>query len=72
MRCGIIAPSTQLEDERLGRFSGPLKDEAKRSAQDTAQKVKGVAQDAYSAAKDELRRKGEEVAGSESLHQLVD
>lgn len=56
---GMSAPATRWEDERMGRFAGPLKDEARRAVQDTAQKARAVAQDAVEAAKDELQHQRE-------------
>ena len=59
---GASAPTTEWEDERLGRYSGPLKDEAKRAVQDTAHKVKTVAREAVDAARSELEHQREQMS----------
>jgi hypothetical protein len=64
-------PTSRWEDEELGRFSGPLKNEATRAVQETAQKVKGVARDAVGAARDELDRQREQIAHGDPLQHAV-
>ena len=50
MASGLSAPRTRWEDERLGRFARPLREDAKQVVEETAEKAKGVAQEALQAA----------------------
>jgi methyl-accepting chemotaxis protein len=57
MAGALSVPRTRWEDERLGRFAAPLKKETKQVFEETAEKVKGVAQEAIDTARDEAEEK---------------
>jgi hypothetical protein len=72
LAAGLSVPRTRWEDERMGRAAESFKRESKQVVEETAGKVMGVAQEAYDTARDEVRKKRQEVMDSEPLHQVVD
>jgi gas vesicle protein len=72
---GLLAPSTKLEDERLGPVADQVKDQAKQTgqealehgkqvAQDTAQKAQEVAAEVKDTAQDSAQHHAEELKES--------
>lgn len=69
---GVSAPSSQWEDETLGRYAGPLKGEARQAVKETAGKAKTVAGAALDAAREELQRRRKDLMASDSFRQVVE
>jgi ElaB/YqjD/DUF883 family membrane-anchored ribosome-binding protein len=65
---GMLAPSTRVEDERLGPMADDVKDRAKQTGQEALERGKQVAQDAAGTAKDSAQSHGEELADSAKEH----
>lgn len=57
---GLAAPSTRLEDERLGEAADQVKDAAKDAGQEALERGKAVAQEAGQAAMETARERGGE------------
>jgi hypothetical protein len=69
---GLGAPATSWENERVGSISGPMKDEAKRVGEETAQKAKRVAKETVAAVKDAARNQKETRATTDAVRDAVD
>ncbi len=65
---GMLAPSTRVEDERLGPLADDVKDRAKQTGQEALEHGKQVAQDAVETAKDSAQSHGEELADTAKEH----
>jgi ElaB/YqjD/DUF883 family membrane-anchored ribosome-binding protein len=65
---GMLAPSTRVEDERLGPLADDVKDRAKQTGQEALERGKQVAQDAAETAKDSAQSHGEELADTAKEH----
>jgi gas vesicle protein len=59
---GLLIPSTQVENERMGEMSDRLVDAAKETAGDAVERGKQVAQEAAETAKESGREQGKELA----------
>lgn len=57
---GLLIPSTQVEDERVGAVADDLKERARETGQEAVQRGKEVARDAASSAADTARERGRE------------
>jgi gas vesicle protein len=71
---GMMLPSTQAEDARLGDLSDQLKEQAKHVGKDALEHGKQVAQDAAQSASDAAQQSGREHGEqlSETLHDSVE
>ena len=61
---GLLAPSTRVENERMGEMSDRVVDAAKETASDAVERGKEVAQEAAETAKDSGREQGKELASN--------
>jgi Protein of unknown function (DUF3618) len=59
---GMLIPSTDVENERLGRASTQVKEQAKQTAQEAVEHGKQVAQEVASTAAETAKEKGQEHA----------
>jgi hypothetical protein len=57
---GMLAPSTRVEDERIGEVSDQLKERAKETGQEALDRGKQVAQEAAETAKETAKERGQE------------
>ena len=57
---GLMLPSTEMEDQRLGEVSDRVKDTAKETGQEALERGKHVAQEASQAAMETAKEKGGE------------
>jgi gas vesicle protein len=58
---GLLIPSTEMEDERIGEMAEQVKDTVKETGNEALQRGKQVAQDAASAASDSASQQGQEL-----------
>ncbi|HEX6024714.1 MAG TPA: DUF3618 domain-containing protein [Solirubrobacter sp.] len=65
---GMLAPSTRVEDEKLGRVSDDVVDRMKETGQEALERGKQVAQDAAQAAKDSGQTHAEELKTTAQDH----
>ena len=69
---GLAAPSTRIEDEKLGRVSDQVMDKVKETGQEALDRGKQVAQEVASTAtetaKDKTQEHGQELADSAKQH----
>jgi hypothetical protein len=74
--CGVLAPSTRVENEKLGPLADQVKATAAEAGQEALERGKATAQEAASAAvgtaREEGRRHGEELSSSvqERSHEI--
>ena len=61
---GLLLPSTQVENERMGEMSDRLVDAAKETAGDAVERGKEVAQEAAETAKESGREQSQELASN--------
>jgi hypothetical protein len=61
---GLVVPSSDVEDEKLGPVADRVKDQAKETGQEALERGKEVAQSAAQTVSEEGRKHGEELAGS--------
>ena len=61
---GLLIPSTQVENERMGEMSDRLVDAAKETAGDAVERGKQVAQEAAETAKESGREQSQELASN--------
>ena len=59
---GMIVPSTQMEDERIGPMADQLKEKAKETGQEALERGKDVAQQAAESARETAQEAGREQA----------
>jgi gas vesicle protein len=59
---GLLAPSTRVEDEKLGDVSDQVKDKVKETAQEAGERGKQVAQEAAESAKQTAQESGQQHA----------
>jgi Protein of unknown function (DUF3618) len=59
---GMLAPSTKIEDEKLGPMADDLKEKAKETGQEALERGKEVAQEAAESAKETAQEKGQQHA----------
>ena len=59
---GLLLPSTELEDERLGEVSGRVKETASEAGHDALERGKDVAQSAIETVREEGKEQGRELA----------
>ena len=57
---GMLAPSTRVEDERIGEVSDQIKERAKETGQEALDRGKQVAQEAAQTAKETAKERGQE------------
>jgi ElaB/YqjD/DUF883 family membrane-anchored ribosome-binding protein len=65
---GMLAPSTSVEDQRLGPLADDVKERAKQTGQEAMERGKQVAQDAVRTAKDSASAHGQELADTAREH----
>src|SRR5947209_18074149 len=65
---GLMIPSTEMEDARLGVVSDQVKEQAKQTGQEAVAHAKQVAQDAAQTAGDKAQEVAEEVKGTAQQH----
>ncbi|MFL5861266.1 MAG: hypothetical protein ACJ780_10860 [Solirubrobacteraceae bacterium] len=65
---GLMIPSTEAEDARLGVVSDQVKEQAKQTGQEAVEHAKQVAQDAAQTAGDKAQEAAEEVKGTAQQH----
>jgi gas vesicle protein len=65
---GMLAPSTRVEDERLGPMADDVKDRATQTGQEALERGKQVAQDAAETAKDSAQSHGEDLRDTAKEH----
>lgn len=58
---GMLIPSTQVEDEKLGELSDQVKERAKETGGEALERGKDVAQEAAQAAKESGKEQGEQL-----------
>jgi len=61
---GLAAPSTRVEDERLGPVADQVKDKARETGQEALERGKQVAQEATQAAGQTAKEHGQHLAES--------
>jgi gas vesicle protein len=61
---GILAPSSRVEDEKLGPMADQVKDQIKETGQEAVERGKDVAQQAADTAKEAGREHAQELQGS--------
>jgi hypothetical protein len=59
---GMLAPSTKIEDEKLGPMADDLKEKAKETGQEALERGKEVAHEAAESAKETAQEKGQQHA----------
>jgi len=59
---GLVMPSTQVEDERMGRVADQAKDKAREAGQEAVERGKNVLQETAQTAAETAREKGSEQA----------
>jgi gas vesicle protein len=59
---GMLAPSTRVEDEKLGEVADQVKDKAKETAKEAGERGKQVAQQAAESAKETAQESGQQHA----------
>lgn len=59
---GMLVPSTQMEDERIGPMADQLKEKAKETGQEAIERGKDVAQQAAESARETAQEAGREQA----------
>jgi hypothetical protein len=59
---GMLVPSTQMEDERIGPMADQLKEKAKETGQEALERGKDVAQQATESARETAQEAGREQA----------
>ncbi len=59
---GMLAPSTKMEDERIGPMADQLKEKAKETGQEALERGKDVAQQAAESARETAQEAGREQA----------
>jgi gas vesicle protein len=59
---GLAAPSTRVEDERIGQVADQVKEKARETGEEALQRGKQVAQEAAQSAKDTAQQSGQEHA----------
>ena len=57
---GMLAPSTRVEDERIGEVADEVKERAKETGQEALERGKQVAKDAAESAKETAKERGQE------------
>jgi ElaB/YqjD/DUF883 family membrane-anchored ribosome-binding protein len=62
---GMLAPSTRIEDERLGPVADQVKDQAKATGQEALEQGKQVAQETASVAADKAQEAVQQTASAE-------
>jgi gas vesicle protein len=67
---GMLAPSTRVEDEKLGEVSDQVKEKVKETAQEAGERGKQVAQQAAEGAKETAQQSGQQHA--EELKQTAE
>jgi len=68
---GLLLPSTQVEDEKLGQVSDQVMDRVKETGQDALERGKQVAQEAVESAKETATESGKE-QGKEVADNLME
>jgi ElaB/YqjD/DUF883 family membrane-anchored ribosome-binding protein len=61
---GLLIPSTQVEDEKIGPMADQVKDKAKETGHEAIERGKSVAQEAAQTVKDEGRQHAQKMAPS--------
>jgi gas vesicle protein len=61
---GLLVPSTQVEDDKLGPMADRVKEQAKETGQEALQRGKQVAQSAAETVSEEGQKHGEQLADS--------
>jgi hypothetical protein len=59
---GMLVPSTQVEDEKIGPMADQVKERAKETGQEALDRGKQVAQEAAESAKETVKESGQEQA----------
>jgi ElaB/YqjD/DUF883 family membrane-anchored ribosome-binding protein len=59
---GLLVPSTQVEDEKIGPVADQVKDRAKETGQEALERGKQVAQEAAQSAQDTVKESGQQQA----------
>ena len=59
---GLLVPSTQVENERIGPMADQVKEKARETGQEALERGKQVAQDAAQSAKETVQESGQEHA----------
>jgi hypothetical protein len=65
---GMLAPSTRVEDEKLGQVSDDVVDRIKETGQEALERGKQVAQDAAETAKESTREQASELQSTAQDH----
>ena len=60
---GLLAPSTRVEDERIGSVADDLKERVKETSQEAYERGKQVAQEATQSAVETAKERGQEQSG---------
>jgi ElaB/YqjD/DUF883 family membrane-anchored ribosome-binding protein len=61
---GLMAPSSRMEDEKVGPMADQMKEQIRETGQEALERGKQVAQSAAETAREEAQQQGSELAGS--------